>query len=98
MTAFPASVVDAVLAHMNDDHADDNLLIVRASGAFDATAARMTALDGTGGTWLATTPAGERELTVPWSAPISERPEIRREVVALTERAARELGVECHGH
>ncbi|WP_307846472.1 DUF2470 domain-containing protein, partial [Rhodococcus sp. CX] len=30
MTRFDADVVAAVTGHMNDDHADDNLLIVRA--------------------------------------------------------------------
>lgn len=83
---------------MNDDHADENLRIVRACGAPTAVAARMTALDGDTGTWLASTPDGERRITVPWRRPITERAEIRLEVIALTERAARELGVGRRGH
>ena len=40
--SFPEQVVDAVLAHMNDDHTDDSLRIVQAFGHPDATAATMT--------------------------------------------------------
>uniref|UniRef100_UPI002594DDC9 DUF2470 domain-containing protein n=1 Tax=uncultured Gordonia sp. TaxID=198437 RepID=UPI002594DDC9 len=43
---FSPDVVAAVLAHMNDDHADDSLLICRALGGRpDAVAARMTGFD-----------------------------------------------------
>ncbi|HLU63846.1 MAG TPA: DUF2470 domain-containing protein, partial [Protaetiibacter sp.] len=35
MTVFAPEVVEAVLHHMNDDHIDDNLLIVRAFAGRD---------------------------------------------------------------
>jgi hypothetical protein len=102
MPTFDDSVVNAVLTHMNTDHPEDNLLIVQAFGPADATAARMTGLDGNGGCWAFQTPAfeGEREqaLVVPWSAPISERAEIRREVVVLYERACSILGLPSRNH
>jgi hypothetical protein len=84
---FPDDVVTAVLRHMNDDHNTDSLVIVRANGVPDATGARMTGIDGDGGSWTVTTPAGEREVRIPWSGPISERPQIRREIVRLYEDA-----------
>lgn len=87
---FPDDVVQAVIGHMNDDHADDNLVIVRGNGAPAATAAEMIDLDTEGGTWLATEPDGEREMTIAWPGQVTERTDLRREVVALYE-AAKEL-------
>lgn len=94
MPTFSPDVVDAVLAHMNSDHNDDNLLIVRAFGHPDATTATMTTLDHLGGTWQHE--AGL--VTVPWSAEISERAEIRREIVTLYDTACARLGVEPRPH
>lgn len=83
---------------MNDDHHDDSLLIARAFGDPTATAATMTTLDENGGTWSYTTAAGDTDLVVPWSAPISERPEIRREIVVLYDAACARLGIEPRPH
>ena len=98
-TVFADDVVAAVLHHMNDDHLDDNLLIARAFGSTDATSATMTTLDGVGGTWHYETPDGAREVTVPWpGGPISERPEIRREVVRLYDDSCSRLGLTPRPH
>ncbi len=86
---------------MNDDHTDDNLLIARAFGHRDAMTSRMVGLDGNGGHWVysrATPGAGEVALRVEWSRAISERPEIRREIVVLYDRACAELGIEPRPH
>ncbi|MDO9590734.1 MAG: DUF2470 domain-containing protein [Microcella sp.] len=100
--AFDASVVSAVLHHMNDDHAADNLLIARAFGDRDALVARMVGVDGLAGHWsyspLQTECAFEVALRVPWSQPITERAEIRREIVALYDRACLELGMQPRPH
>jgi hypothetical protein len=95
---FAPETIAAVLAHMNSDHNDDNLLIARAFGARDATAAVMTTLDHRGGTWTYAVPGMDRELTVPWSAEISERPEIRREIVLLYDLACGKLGIQARDH
>ena len=95
---FPDDVVTAVLAHMNSDHNDDNILIVRAFGDEDATAATMATLDKNGGTWIYSGDDFRRELTLPWTAPISERPEIRREIVHLYDAACATLGIEPRPH
>ena len=88
MPTFPDEVVSAILTHMNSDHNGDNLIIVRAFADPDATSAIMTGLDGDAGYWLYD---GTEELRLPWSQTISERPEIRREIVALHSEALRIL-------
>ena len=95
---FEPAVVDAVLAHMNDDHADDALVIVRAFGQPDAESATMTALAGEAGVFSAVVGGVATEVRVPWSVPITERPQIRREVVVLHERACAVLGLEPRPH
>ena len=95
---FSDDVVAAVLHHMNDDHLDDNLLIAQAFGSADATSSTMTTLDDLGATWQYSTPDGSHALVVPWSAPISERAEIRREVVVLYDAACARLGIAPREH
>src|SRR5690348_10141627 len=97
--SFSPDIVDAVLAHMNDDHRDDNMLIVRAFAARDIESAVMSDLDHRGGTWRYRSEGEEHELHVPWaSGEISERPEIRREIVVLYDAACEQLGVEPRPH
>lgn len=98
MPTFSPDIVTAVLAHMNGDHLDDNLLIARAFGSPDAESATMTTLDENGGTFSYTANGEQAEVTVPWTQPISERPQIRREVVVLYERACAVLGIEPRAH
>ena len=89
MTAFPDDVVAAVCRHMDDDHADDALLIVRRLGGRpDATSARTTSVDGLGIDFLARTPEGELPVRVPFAEPARERADLRLAVVALHRRAA----------
>ncbi|MGL4256185.1 DUF2470 domain-containing protein [Microbacterium sp.] len=98
---FDDSVRVGVLGHMNGDHGDDNVLIARAFGpADDVTGAVMTGFDGDGGTWLATLADGtEVGVHATWpGGPITERPEVRREIVALYDEACRRLGVEPRPH
>ncbi|RGE19185.1 heme oxygenase [Leucobacter sp. wl10] len=79
---------------MNADHAADNLLIARAFGCPGATESRMVGATGEAGVWLVVDAAGERELSVAWpGGAITERSEIRREVVALYRAACEKLGV-----
>ena len=98
MPTFAPEIVSAVLSHMNGDHQGDNLLIARAFGSTDAETASMTTLDENGGTFAYTAAGSEHEVTVPWTAPISERAEIRREVVVLYDRACAMLGIEPRPH
>jgi heme oxygenase len=99
--SFADDVIAAVTGHMNGDHPEDNLLIARAFGYPDAVSSRMVGVTGEAGVWLVADASGEREVSVPWpGGAISERPEIRREVVALYRSACEKLGVparEEHG-
>ena len=103
---FDDAVVGGVLGHMNGDHGDDNLLIARAFAA-DAglaeqqiVAASMAGFDGDGGRWTVSSADGSTAtISVSWpGGPISERPEVRREIVALYDEACRRLGVEPRPH
>ncbi|MFJ4999061.1 DUF2470 domain-containing protein [Microbacterium sp. NPDC088619] len=99
---FEADVVSAILRHMNGDHTDDNLLITRAFSSAEGdeiTDAVMTDLDGDGGVWEVTRSGAASELRIAWpSGPITERPAVRREVVALYDLACEKLGVEPRPH
>lgn len=103
---FDDAALTGVLGHMNGDHGDDNLLIARAfagdAGIADAeiTASVMTGFDGDRGIWQVTLADGSTaDVEVPWlSGPISERREVRREIVALYDEACRRLDVEPRPH
>lgn len=98
---FDDDVLAGVLSHMNNDHEGDNLLIARAFGpAADVVAATMVGFDGDGGDWSARLAEGDEiAVRVPWpSGPISERPQVRREIVALYDEACRRLGVPPRPH
>lgn len=99
MSTFGPEVVNAVCAHMNDDHTEDNLRIVRAFAHPEATAAVMSGLDSEAGTWTATVAGVEEKVRVPWpGAPLVERADIRRDVVVLYEQACARLGLEPSAH
>lgn len=99
---FDADVIAAVLRHMNGDHTDDNLLIARAFSApadGEITDSVMTGFDGDGGVWDVTRAGQTSALTVAWpGGPISDRPSVRREVVAVYDAACERLGVEARPH
>ena len=98
---FDDDAVAGVVGHMNDDHPDDNLLIARAfSPLADVIWAEMTTFDGAGGQWHVITAAGDEDvIRVPWpGGDITERREVRREIVALYDAACARLGVTARPH
>jgi hypothetical protein len=100
---FDDAALAGVLAHMNGDHGDDNVLIARAFGPEpDVIAATMVGFDGDGGDWRVQPAEGAGEqivVRVPWpGGPISERAEVRREIVALYDESCRRLGIEPRPH
>jgi hypothetical protein len=100
--SFDADVIAAVLRHMNGDHTDDNILIARAFSApaeAEVTRSVMTGFDGDGALWDVTRGDSVTELRVPWpGGAISDRPSVRREVVALYDAACAHLGIEPRSH
>lgn len=102
---FEENVRTAVLRHMNGDHQDDNVLITRAFGGAggtqaDVTAAEMTGFDGDGGDWKITRADGTvADVRIGWpGGAISERIEVRQQVVQLYDDACAALGVEPRPH
>lgn len=99
--AFDDETLAGVLGHMNSDHSDDNLLIARAFGADPApVGSRMIGFDGDGGDWVVTSAGGaSTDLRVPWpGGSITERREVRREIVALYDASCARLGIEPRPH
>lgn len=92
---FAPEVVAAIARHMNEDHSADSVLICRALGGQPGTtAATMTGLDAAGIQFAVTTPAGPADTTVPWSETVTERSQVRAEVVRMYHDACTALGVE----
>jgi hypothetical protein len=98
VSTFSADVIAAVLHHMNDDHTDDSVVIVRAFAGVDPDSAEMAGLDENAGVWSYAVGGETHEVRVPWSKELTERPEIRREVVMVYRTACEKLGIEPHGH
>jgi len=95
---FSPEVQAAVVAHMNGDHREDNLLIVRAlAGRPDADAATMTGYDENGAWFDATADGVTEAVAVQWAVPISDRGVIRTEVVRMYREACEVLGVTARG-
>ncbi|MEU0958741.1 DUF2470 domain-containing protein [Micromonospora aurantiaca] len=91
---FPPEVVAAVSRHMNDDHAGDALLICRTLGGRpDATEARTTGLDADGIDFAVTVGGTEVPVRVPFAHRLTERAQIRREVVRMYREACERAGV-----
>ena len=98
---FDDAALTGVLGHMNDDHADDNLLIARAFSPLpDVISSEMVTFDGAAGQWrIITADGAEDVIRVPWpGGEITERREVRREIVALYDEACARLGVTPRPH
>lgn len=98
---FEPAALSGVLGHMNNDHVDDNLLIARAFSPFpDVIHSEMTTFDGEHGHWHVITADGSEDvISVPWpGGPITERGEVRREIVALYDAACARLGITPRPH
>lgn len=92
--SFDPTIVAGVTGHMNGDHPEDNLLIARAFGAPEAVGSEMIGVEESAGVWRISEADGARELRVAWpGGRITERPQIRREVVRLYQDACAKLGV-----
>ena len=96
---FSPQVSAAVAAHMNGDHTEDNLLIARSLGGQpDATAASMTGVRPDGAVFEATVDGAPTDVVVPWAEPITERAQVRMEVVRMHTEAAAALGLPAREH
>jgi heme oxygenase len=81
---FEPKVIAAICHHMNTDHVSDTLVICQgAGGQRGAEAARMTGFDGEGADFAAVVEGSEVRIRIDWAAPLSERAEVRPEIVRL---------------
>lgn len=79
---------EPAIAHLNEDHADALLDMVRALGGRpEATAARCLDADRTGLDLVASTPAGAAHVRVLYDEPIEEPGGLRKATVKLAHRA-----------
>jgi heme oxygenase len=89
---FAPHVVAAVTRHMNADHADDSLVIVRALGGEPgATAAEMAGMTPRGIQFRTEVGNDTTVVEVPWSEPITSRAQIRVDVVRMYDDACAAL-------
>ncbi|GAA2453359.1 DUF2470 domain-containing protein [Actinomadura vinacea] len=94
---FGEDVVRQITRHMNQDHAEDCATICRALGGRPgAAAARMTGLDADGIDFAATVDGVEVPVRIPWSERLTERAQVRREVVRMATEARQALGLPAH--
>ena len=95
---FTPPVIEAVTAHMNTDHPEDNLLIARSLGGLPgAASATMVGLGPHGARFAAEVDGAVIEFDVPWAVPVTERATIRHEVVRMYHEACTALGVTPRG-
>ncbi|MFC9693874.1 DUF2470 domain-containing protein [Kribbella sp. NPDC056951] len=84
---FTPEIVEAVLKHMNADHGGHSLEIVQILGNQpDATAAELTALDPTAAVFTAQVAGRPVEVRIPWSEPITDRPQFRSEFARMHQQ------------
>lgn len=95
ITTFDPAVVQAVCGHMNGDHTDDSLLIVRALGGVeDAETATMVGFDSDGADFAAVRGGQEQTVRVPFAAPAHDRMAIRHAIVQQYQDACAAAGIE----
>lgn len=96
---FSPQAVEAIARHMNDDHAADNVVICRGIGSTpDATAASVTGLSPAGIEFSAVVDGATVPVLVAWSEPVTERAQVRAEVVRMFAEASAALGLEVERH
>ena len=83
---------EGAIAHLNEDHADALLDMVRTVGGYpQATAARCVDADRTGLDLIAEAPEGEVDVRVTYDEPIDAPGGLRKATVKLAQRARAEL-------
>jgi putative heme iron utilization protein len=92
---FEPEVVAQIAKHMNDDHAEDNVLIVRGLGGMDgATSARMSGMDEDAMEFAAAVNGVEVPVRIPFSERLTERRQVRAEAVRMYRDACATLGLQ----
>jgi putative heme iron utilization protein len=91
---FTEDVVAQIMRHMNEDHAGDCRMICQALGGRpDAQSALMSGMDADGIDFVAVVDGRDVPVRVPWSERLTERLQVRREVVRMSDEAREVLGL-----
>src|SRR5688500_6360319 len=94
-------VAPQIMKHVNDEHVENMIEYLRAfTDVQDATFAMAVAMDRHGMDIEAETPGGKQTRRIGWSEELTERPQVREQMVRLTNEAHAKLGItppEHHG-
>jgi putative heme iron utilization protein len=92
---FTPDVVAQIMHHMNVDHAGDSVLICRALGGQpEAESAEMSGMDDAGIDFRAHVSGRDVDVRIPWSQRLTERAQVRVEVVRMYQESCAALGIE----
>jgi putative heme iron utilization protein len=92
---FPPEAVEQIARHMNENHAEDNVLIVRGLGGIrSATAAKVSGVDVDAMEFAAVVDEIEVPVRIPFGTRLTERRQVRTEAVRMYREACTALGVE----
>jgi putative heme iron utilization protein len=87
-TSFAPELARYMIDHMNDDHADSNLMYVQVYGQLrEATAARLLSLDKIGMDLEVTLPSGLQRLRLAFDHPLQDEKDAERTLVAMSRHA-----------
>jgi putative heme iron utilization protein len=93
---FTPEVVGQIASHLNGDHAEDIVLIVRALGGISsATGARMSGMDADAIEFAAAVDGIEVPVRIPFASRLTERQQVRVETVRMYREACAALGLEA---
>ena len=87
-TSFAPALERYMIDHMNDDHADSNLMYVKVYGnLWEATAARLLRLDKTGMELEVTSASGIQRLRLTFDHRLQDEKDAERTLVAMSRHA-----------
>ncbi|MEU5882892.1 DUF2470 domain-containing protein [Spirillospora sp. NPDC047279] len=91
---FTDDVVAQIMRHMNEDHAGDSRMICQVLGGQpEADAALMSGMDADGIEFVAVVGGKDVPVRIPFSERLTERVQVRREVVRMSDEARDVLGL-----
>jgi Protein of unknown function (DUF2470) len=91
--AFSPDVLEAICSYMNNDPTESNLTIIQGhTNDRSFTRADLICFDEKGADFKAYSPSEEKEIRLPWQREISERPEVREQLMALLNKAMDNFG------
>ncbi len=98
-TSFAPASERYMIDHMNDDHADSNLMYVKVYGnLWEATAARMLRLDKAGMELEVTSASGLQRLRLTFDHRLQDEKDAERTLVAMSRHAQAVIAAKAPYH